>query len=127
MAEEEEEPMPEEEIAEEEEEIFEEEEERRRREVGQEVELRIGTLVPIYPRPGEAFYSLPIVYTAEGMPPRRIELPLTEHFPGKEEEAREQIAKGEGPLYEEFLPHLRKAIREDLERRKAVKVTRVRI
>jgi len=51
-------------------------------------------------------------------------VPVSDLFPGKEEEFVEQYSKAEGPLYEEWLKKRSELIRKDLdERRKRAPTT----
>jgi len=54
-------------------------------------------------------------------------VPVSDLFPGKEEEFVEQYRKAEGPLYEEWLKKRSQLIRKDLEERRKRKPTTITV
>jgi len=75
-------------------------------------------LVETQPRLGEKAYTLFVSYQTSDIPSATIMVPVSDLFPGKEEEFVEQYNKAEGPLYEEWLKKRSELIRKDLEERR---------
>ena len=81
-------------------------------------------MVETQPRLGEKAYTLFVSYQTSDIPSATVMVPVSELFPGKEEEFAEQYRKAEGPLYEEWLKKRSELIRKDLdERRKRAPTT----
>jgi len=80
-----------------------------------------------YPRIGETFYTAIVTYRKGDELPRTIFIPFADVAKGKEEELHRQYLAKKGSLYEGYLTHRAKRIREDLEKIGAFKPETVRI
>jgi len=80
-----------------------------------------------YPRMGETFYTAIVTYRKGDDLPRTIFIPFTDVAKGKEEELHKQYLAEKGSLYDVYVQHRAKRIREDLEKIGAFKPKTVRL
>jgi len=86
-----------------------------------EVEIIDRAVITTYPKLRQPALTSLVTYVAAGLPPDHISILLSEVAPKREPELAKQIEARKGPLWDEYLEVEKKRIREQVEKRLAVK------
>jgi len=86
-----------------------------------EVEVIRRDIITTFPKLRTPALTSLVTYVAAGLPPDTVSILLSEVAPGKEAELVSQIEAESGPLWEEYLKHEKKLVREAIDKRLKIK------